>query len=343
MSLRQLGFSLEEIRECLENATAFSLRQVIDLHQTRLREQITLLNTQLNQLNVIARELQTTQSIAVEHLIQTMETITMSEQYFTLEQQAVLETRLREGETEWQVFLTQIRTEMNNGRDLNSLPVQALARRFRSMVQTWIGGDRQVYESLVKTYQQLGVEAASFDTLDSATFEYILKAVSFLSLAEEMKLAVSFNNFTSEAIQVVILGQEAVRHLNLNYIGTEGILLGLLAEENGIAAKVLVSAGVNFQAVQHLIKQWSRSSVVSPNEIPDELPYSPKAFRVLELALDEIKLLDQAQVSTGHLLLGILKQGQEAEGAGWAIRSLKELLRVDLTDLEQQLRSAIAQ
>jgi DNA-binding transcriptional MerR regulator len=113
MSLRQLGFSLEEIRECLENATAFSLRQVIDLHQTRLREQITLLNTLLNRLNAIAKELQTTQSVAVEHLIQTMETITMSEQYFTPEQQAVLETRFREGETEWQSFLTQVRAEMN--------------------------------------------------------------------------------------------------------------------------------------------------------------------------------------------------------------------------------------
>ncbi|MBV9387634.1 MAG: MerR family transcriptional regulator, partial [Chroococcidiopsidaceae cyanobacterium CP_BM_ER_R8_30] len=72
MSLRQLGFSLKEIRECLENVTAFSLQQVINLHQTRLREQIARLNTLIGRLNAITRELQTTQSVSVAHLIQAM-------------------------------------------------------------------------------------------------------------------------------------------------------------------------------------------------------------------------------------------------------------------------------
>jgi DNA-binding transcriptional MerR regulator len=196
ISLRALGFSLDEIRECLENVTAFSLQQVIHLHQIRLQEQIALSHTLLSRLNAIARELQMTQSVSIEHLIQAMETITMSEQYFTPEQQAVLEARFREGEAGWQELLTKIRTEMNKGTDLNSPAVQTLVRCWRSMMQAFIGGDRKIYESLVKMYQQEGIETASWRTLDSATFEYILKADSFLTLVEEMQLAVSFEDFT---------------------------------------------------------------------------------------------------------------------------------------------------
>jgi len=168
MSLRQLGFSLQEIRECLENS-AFSLQQVIDLHRTRLREQIVLLNTLLNRLDAIAKEFQMTQSFTVEHLMQAMETITMTEQCFTPKQQEVLEARFREGETEWQELLTRVRAEMNKDTDLTSVPVQSLARCWRSYLQTFIGGDREIYKLLVRMYQREGVEAASWGTLDPAT------------------------------------------------------------------------------------------------------------------------------------------------------------------------------
>lgn len=94
MSLRQLGFSLKEIRTCLESPD-FSLPQVIDLHQSRLREQIAASHLLLERLNAIAQELKTTQSVAIENLMQVMESITMSESYFTPEQQRVLEVRSR--------------------------------------------------------------------------------------------------------------------------------------------------------------------------------------------------------------------------------------------------------
>ncbi len=340
MSLRQLGFSLEEIRECLENPV-FSLQKVIDLHRTQLREQLVVSHTLLNRLNAIAKGLQTTQSVSVEHLIKAMETMTMSEEYFSPEQQEVLNARFREGEAKWQKLLTQIRTEMNKDTDLNNPIVQILARSWRSEMQTLIDGDLEIYKSLVRVYQREGIEAASLGTLDSATFEYILKAVSFLSLAEEAELDISFKRFTPEAMQVISLGLEAVRHLNLNYFGTEGILLGLLAEGTGIAAVVLMAAGVNFEVVRLHSEQWTRSLAVTPDDIPANLPFTPRTVRIFELAVESALQLHQGQVGTEHLLLGILKEGEE-EG-GLAIRILKENFGIDLKHLEQQLRLAMSQ
>jgi DNA-binding transcriptional MerR regulator len=363
MSLRQLDFSLQEIRECLENP-AFSLQKVIDLHRTRLQEKMALLHTLLSRLDSIVKGFQTTQSFAIEHLIQAMGTITMSEQYFTPEQQEVLETRFREGEMQWQELLAEVRAEMNKGTDLNSPSVRYLARRWRSYMQELIGGDHKIYELLVRIYQREGVEAASWGTLDSETFEYILKAVSFLSLGEESQLVVSSedifkfkafsestiqsgkeeiqrlisssrSSFTPEAMQVIISAQVAVRHLELNFVGTEGILLGLLEEDTGIAARLLIAAGVNIEAVQYFIKKWIGSLTVPSAEIPVEIPFTSRAAKVLDLSKAQAKQLGR-EVDTEHLLLGILKEGEEEEG-GLAIRILKEDLGVDLEHLEQQL------
>ncbi|MEL6462494.1 MAG: MerR family transcriptional regulator, partial [Cyanobacteria bacterium J06621_15] len=178
LSLRQLGFALKEIRECLENPD-FSLPQVINLHRDRIREQIALSHTLLERLNGVARELETTKSVVVENLIQVMETITMAEQYFTPEQQEVIEARFPDVEPEWQELITKARVEMSNGSDLNSPSVQELARIWQWSMKSLIRGDRSIYQSLVKTYQQQGGEAASWGAMDTATFEYILKAVSF--------------------------------------------------------------------------------------------------------------------------------------------------------------------
>ena len=117
VSLRQLGFSLKEIRECLKNPD-FSLQQTIDLHRAKVKEQMALSRTLLKRLDVISKELQTRQTVAVDNLIQVMETISMSEQqYFTSEQQKVLDQRFCQAEAEWQEIMTQVRAEMVRGTD----------------------------------------------------------------------------------------------------------------------------------------------------------------------------------------------------------------------------------
>lgn len=347
ISLRQLSFSLKEIHECLASPD-FSLPRVIDLHRARLQEQIALSRTLLDRLNAIATELKTTQSVAVENLMQAMEAISMSEQYLTPEQQAVLENRFQQRETEWQDLLTEVRAEMAKGTAVNDPTVQRLAGSWRANMHALIHGDRQIYESLVKMYQREGAEAASLGAFDDATFEYLTKAVSFLSLAEEMDFVVTLKRFNSEANQVLALGQQAIRELNFNFFGTEGILLGVLAEGKSTAAQVLMDAGVNFEATRQVIQNWLASAVVPPEQIPEQLAFTPRTYRVLELALEALNESQMSQRSSGpiranpgHLLLGLLHEAKE--GGGVASKILTDTFSLDLQQLEEQLQTAMLQ
>ncbi|MEO1402356.1 MAG: MerR family transcriptional regulator [Cyanobacteria bacterium J06635_1] len=343
VSLRQLGFSLKEIRECLENPE-FSLPQVIDLHRARLREQMALSHTLIDRLDAIAADLQTTQSVAVENLIQAMEVITMTTQYFTPEQQAVLDARFQAGETEWQALLSEVRAEMDKGTDLNNPVVRKLARRWLWSMKSFVQGDEEIYESLTRMYQQAGPAAASWGTLDTATFEYILKAVSFLTLADFTDLLIpTAKIFTPDTQQVFRLGEAAIRQLNLEALGTEGLLLGFLAEGTSIAAQVLMAAGVTFDTAQEQIVTLLGAQPASPADAdsPIRLPVAPRVKLVIEIALGLAEQSGQSLITPEHLLLGILKEAEQ--GGGVATYALKEGFGIDLAYLEQQLRSAMSQ
>lgn len=364
VSLRQLGFSLKEIHECLKNPE-FSFQQTIDLHRARVKEQMILSRTLLKRLDVISTELQTTRSVAVENLIQAMETISMSkQQYFTSEQQQILESRFSEREAEWQEILTQVRTEMSKGTNFDSLSIYKLFRRWEKSMRSLIRDDEQIYESLIRMYQQEEVESVSWGAIDYATFEYILKAISFLLLANDMNLmnlnwVIPEKNFTPNAIQVIRLAEDAVCQLKSYVIGTEGILLGFLAEDTGVASQVLKAAGVTFEAVQYHFKQILGDPPF-PLEMPspEKTPFTSRAKRVVELALEEANQMNQARIDSGHLLLGILKETEEIETAreiaiakgddkpmefiGVAAKILR-VLGINLVQLEQQLRSTMSQ
>lgn len=353
LSLRQLGFSLKEVHECLESPD-FSLPNVINLHRARLQEQVTLSHALLDRLNAIATDLETTQSVAVENLIEVMEAITMSEQYFTPEQQAVLEERFRQEETDWNDLLTKAKTEMSQGTDLNSHAVRSLAKQWLWSMKSLIGGDAKIYESMMRMYQQAGPEAASWGTMDSATFDYILKAVSFLSLAEYMDLRIDTAKiFTPETVQVIRLGKDAIRQIKFGVFGTEGMLLGLLAEGMSPAAEVLTAAGVTFEATRQSIMHILSEAVSSKGDRtgsqvpqqpaaqvmskPAELPFAPRAKLVIELALEQAQQFGQSHIAPEHLLLAILQ-----EGGGVATHVLQERFGLDLAHLEQQLRSVMS-
>ena len=349
VSLRQLGFSLKEIHECLKDPD-LSLQQTIDLHRDRVKEQMSLSRTLLKRLDVISTELQTTQSVAVDKLIQVMETVSMSkQQYLTPEQQEVVDARFRQVEVEWQEILTQARTEMNKGTDLNSLSTKELGRRWQAIITLLTGGDEQIYKSLVRMYQHEAVETASYGAMDAATFDYILKAVSFHSIAEDIDIVISEQNYTTDAIKVIRLGINAVVKLNFYFFGTEGMLLGFLVEDIGVASQVLKSAGVNFEDVQHQIVQLLGKPFAPPLEIsaPTRIPFVPRAKRVLKLARQQVNQMGQTRINSTHLLLAILQETKEievvGEAPGIAARVLREGLRIDLAHLEQQLRSAMSQ
>ncbi|KAI4383403.1 hypothetical protein MLD38_009245 [Melastoma candidum] len=126
-----------------------------------------------------------------------------------------------------------------------------------------------------------------------------------------------FERFTEKAIKVIMLAQEEARRLGHNFVGTEQILLGLIGEGTGIAAKVLKSMGINLKdarvEVEKIIGRGTGFVAV-------EIPFTPRAKRVLELSLEEARQLGHNYIGSEHLLLGLLREGE-----GVAARVLENL------------------
>jgi hypothetical protein len=137
-----------------------------------------------------------------------------------------------------------------------------------------------------------------------------------------------FETFTEKAIKVIMLAQEESRRLGHNFVGTEQILLGLIAEGTGSAAKVLQSMGVKLKDARiEVEKIIGRGSGV----VASEMPFTPRAKLVLELSLKECRNLGHNYIGTEHLLLGLVR-----EGSGIAVRVL-ERLHVNLSALQRSL------
>ena len=189
VSLRQIGFSLEEIRECLEQRN-FSFDRVIQLHTTQLREQIKLSQKLLHRLEAIAQTVSSMATVSVEALIQTIEVMSMLEKYYTPEQLETLkqrqellgEERIQQAQADWQTLIEQARAEMAKGTDPTSEPVKALARRSLELIQEFTGGDPGIEQSLNQMYQQEQPEVASRGAIDAAVMEYLGRARAALEL-----------------------------------------------------------------------------------------------------------------------------------------------------------------
>ena len=119
-------------------------------------------------------------------------------------------------------------------------------------------------------------------------------------------MASRFEKFSERARRVLTLAQEEAQHLNHSYIGTEHILLGLLREEEGVAAKVLIGLGANLGKVRSGVE-----FIIGRGEKPNtgEIGLTPRAKRVIELAIDEARHLGHNYIGTEHLLLGLLHEG----------------------------------
>jgi ATP-dependent Clp protease ATP-binding subunit ClpC len=137
-----------------------------------------------------------------------------------------------------------------------------------------------------------------------------------------------FERFTEKAIKVIMLAQEEARRLGHNFVGTEQILLGLVGEGTGVAAKTLKSMGVNLKdarvEVEKIIGRGSGFVAV-------EIPFTPRAKRVLELSWDEARQFGHNYIGTEHLLLGLIREGE-----GVAARVLDNL-GVDLAKVRQHI------
>jgi ATP-dependent Clp protease ATP-binding subunit ClpA len=137
-----------------------------------------------------------------------------------------------------------------------------------------------------------------------------------------------FERFTDRARRVVVLAQEEARLLNHNYIGTEHLLLGLIHEGHGVAAQALESLGISLEAVRQQVEQIIGRGQQAPS---GHVPFTPRAKKVLELAMRECDALGHVHIDTEHLLLGLIR-----EGHGVAAQVLVKL-GADLNSVRQQV------
>jgi len=146
--------------------------------------------------------------------------------------------------------------------------------------------------------------------------------------AGRWKAVAVFERFTDRARRVLVLAQEEARLLNHSFIGTEHILLGLVHEEEGVAAEALRSLGVTLVAVRRRVEETIGMAGTAPSGSP---PFTPRAKKVLELSLREALQLGHSYIGTEHMLLGLVREGE-----GVAARVLVSL-GVDLNRVRQQV------
>ena len=137
-----------------------------------------------------------------------------------------------------------------------------------------------------------------------------------------------FERFTDRARRVVVLAQEEARMLNHNYIGTEHILLGLIHEGEGVAAKALESLSISLEGVRAQVEEIIGQGQQAPSA---HIPFTPRAKKVLELSLREALQLGHNYIGTEHILLGLIREGE-----GVAAQVLVKL-GADLNRVRQQV------
>jgi ATP-dependent Clp protease ATP-binding subunit ClpA len=141
-----------------------------------------------------------------------------------------------------------------------------------------------------------------------------------------------FERFTDRARRVVVLAQDEARMLNHNYIGTEHVLLGLLHEGDGVAAKALESLGISLEAVRQQVEEIIGQGQQAPS---GHIPFTPRAKKVLELSLREALQLGHDYIGTEHILLGLIREGE-----GVAAQVLVRL-GADLNRVRQQVKQTL--
>jgi ATP-dependent Clp protease ATP-binding subunit ClpC len=142
-----------------------------------------------------------------------------------------------------------------------------------------------------------------------------------------------FERFTDRGRLVVILAQKEARMLNHNYIGTEHILLGLIHEGEGVAAKSLESLGISLEGARSQVEEIVDQGQQAP---PDRIPFTPRTKKMLELSLREAAQLGHDYIGTEHILLGLIREGE-----GIAAQVLVEL-GAELTRVRQEVIQLLA-
>jgi len=186
VSLRQLGFSLEEVRGCLERP-GFSPLEVIRLHVARLREQIEMQRGLCERLEALAEHFRTAGEVSADEFLQTIEVMTMIENYYTPEQLESLRKRreeagaagvdlVKQGQADWAALFADLRAAMEQGLDPADPKVQALEKRRQALVHEFTGGDPGITQSVKRLWQEQGRNLTAQYGYDPKVLAYMQKA-----------------------------------------------------------------------------------------------------------------------------------------------------------------------
>ncbi len=182
VSLRQLGFSLEDIRTCLDHP-GFSPLEVITLQVTRLRGEIEWQRKLCERLEALAAHLQAVEEVSTDTFLQIIETMTMIENYYTAEQLEALRKRgeamgpeaMQQAQTAWADLFAQLRLEMDNGTDPADPRAQALGKRRDELIHAFTGGDPGIEQSLTRLWTEQGDKLTAQYGYDPQVMEYLGK------------------------------------------------------------------------------------------------------------------------------------------------------------------------
>ncbi len=187
-SLQQLGFSLEEIRESLDGR-GYTLERIVDLHIAVLDEQIEQHRRLRTRLEMLAGYLRSSEPVSVEELIKTIEVMTMTDKYYTTEQleqlrdrrRIVGDERIQEAQAEWRELFEKFGSAMEAGIGPAGEPAQALARKAKSLIEEFTGGDPGIHRSLEEMHRDDPDGMYARWGVDAGVAEYMGRAMAALS------------------------------------------------------------------------------------------------------------------------------------------------------------------
>jgi MerR family transcriptional regulator, thiopeptide resistance regulator len=183
VSLRQLGFSLEEIRDCLDRP-GFSPREVLRLHAARLREQIELQRGLCERLEALAAHFDAAGEVSADEFLWAIEVMTMIENYYTPEQLENLRQRreapggdelVKKGQADWAALFDDYRAALRDGIDPADPRAQALAQRHWALVSAFTGGDKGIEQSVARLWKEQGDKLATQFGYEPELMAYVAK------------------------------------------------------------------------------------------------------------------------------------------------------------------------
>ena len=184
LSLRALDFTLEEITDCLASP-GFDHFTLVRMHRVRAERELQRTGELRDRLARLEGYLERREEISTESFINAIEGSIMIEKYYSNEEleklaeraEVVGEERMREAEKEWSDLFAEVREQMEKGAEPTSEPVLALARRWKSLIEEFTGGDPQIAASLKNMYKEEGPERASHGTFDQGVMEFMGEAL----------------------------------------------------------------------------------------------------------------------------------------------------------------------